>query len=275
MKKVFKTVAALSILSLALIVSGCKKKSAEPDNGNSGSSYVYKEFSVSSNTKVCFSQGNLRYMPSTNTWIFADNQYDYIGRTNSNISSSYEGWIDLFGWGTGNNPTNHSANGDDYNMFTDWGSNTINNGDGYNWRTLTKDEWVYLFDIRNTESGTRYVKAVLNGVRGIILLPDNWDSSTYSLNNINDDCAHFDKNIISLSDWTNVLENNGAVFLPAAGCRWNTLVNQFGSYGYYWSSECTLVDNAYYVIFGNNYLGYENCNNRSYGMCVRLVFSTE
>jgi hypothetical protein len=57
-------------------------------------------FSVSENTQVYFSQGNLQYQASTNTWRFAENQYNYIGNPNTNVSSTYNGWIDLFGWGT-------------------------------------------------------------------------------------------------------------------------------------------------------------------------------
>ena len=57
-------------------------------------------FSVSATQQVTFSPGNLQYQASTNTWRFADNQYDFIGEENKNISSTYNGWIDLFGWGT-------------------------------------------------------------------------------------------------------------------------------------------------------------------------------
>lgn len=71
----------------------------------------------------------------------------------------------MFGWGTGNNPINISKNESDYNVFFDWGSNfIINGGDDRNWRTLTKDEWIYLLDTRITQSGIRYVKAEVNGV---------------------------------------------------------------------------------------------------------------
>ena len=57
-------------------------------------------FSVSVDKKVRFSKGNLQYQASTDTWRFAENQYDAIGETNSAASSTYDGWIDLFGWGT-------------------------------------------------------------------------------------------------------------------------------------------------------------------------------
>lgn len=71
-----------------------------------------------------------------------------MGEANKNISLTYESWIDLFGWGTGNNPTQSSANIGDYSDFADWGLvNAIRNGGNETglWRTLTKDEWAYLF----------------------------------------------------------------------------------------------------------------------------------
>lgn len=74
-------------------------------------------FSVSPTQKVYFSQGNLQYQASSNTWRFAENQWDFVGThyaegnfgtvyeysikcDNSLVSESYSGWIDLFGWGT-------------------------------------------------------------------------------------------------------------------------------------------------------------------------------
>ena len=67
----------------------------QTDNGA-----LYGYFSVAPDRKIRFSQGNLQYQPSTATWRFALHQYDCIGDENSNISADYDGWIDLFGWGT-------------------------------------------------------------------------------------------------------------------------------------------------------------------------------
>ena len=118
------------------------------------------KFSVSPTKKVSFSQGNLQYNAAQNVWRFATNQYDFVGDAskgnvkigttkcnNALISNTYNGWIDLIGWGTGDNPTMSSNNYSDYPTFVDWGQNRIyNGGDKVNlWRTLTKDEWVYLF----------------------------------------------------------------------------------------------------------------------------------
>ena len=46
---------------------------------------ILAEFSVSDSTKVHFSQGNLQYQASTNTWRFAEHQWDYVEKDNENI----------------------------------------------------------------------------------------------------------------------------------------------------------------------------------------------
>jgi hypothetical protein len=57
-------------------------------------------FSVGEDKQMLFSPGNLQYRPSTNTWRFAEQQYDAMGVRNQFIAPDYTGWIDLFGWGT-------------------------------------------------------------------------------------------------------------------------------------------------------------------------------
>jgi len=92
----------------------------QPEDPGSGS-FVAKPFSVSATKTVTFSPGNLQYHPANNEWRFAPSQLDYIGEDNANISATYKGWIDLLGWGTGNNPANNSTNNEDYPTFVDWG----------------------------------------------------------------------------------------------------------------------------------------------------------
>ena len=48
-------------------------------------------FSVSASKQVQFSKGLLRYHCGNKTWSFASNQYDVIGASNSNVSSTYSG----------------------------------------------------------------------------------------------------------------------------------------------------------------------------------------
>lgn len=242
-------------------------------------------FSVSSSTQVYFSQGNLQYQASTGTWRFAEHQYDIIGSDNSNISSSYSGWIDLFGWGTsgynGKNPymtsTKYSDYGYGYNIAGtsyDWGVyNKISNGGNSAgmWRTLTQSEWSYLINSRANASSKKGV-ATVNDVTGLILLPDDWtlpDGLTFTSGASGD----YAQNTYSASEWSK-MEANGAVFLPAAGRRGGTGVGYVGSDGYYWSSSANdSYDASYLYFYGSNVYTYGNY--RSYGHSVRLVRGVE
>jgi hypothetical protein len=251
-------------------------------------------FSVSSTQQVWFSQGNLQYQASTNTWRFASNQWDYIGYENSNISSTYSGWIDLFGWGTSG--FNHGAvcyqpwstsitNGDyyaygsdTYNLFdqsgqADWGYNMVSNGGNATnqWRTMSIGEWNYVFNTRTTSSGIRFAKAKVNDVKGMIILPDNWSNNNYTLNNVNNGNASYNSNVISSSIWTNCFLAHGAVFLPAAGGRGADLVYYTGEDGLYWSSSYNDGAGSFIIYFGNLYLYTYEAGDRYFGRSVRLV----
>ena len=232
-------------------------------------------FSVSDTVKVYFSKGNLQYQTSTNTWRFADNQWNYIGNDNKNISiQNNTGWIDLFGWGTGDNPTNVSKGNYDYKSFVDWGYVIVSKGHS-NWRTLTKNEWIYLFNIRSTKSKMRYVKAKVNGVNGIVLLPDNWHKRTYKLKKANKNNTRYDINLITASDWDNIFEPNGAVFLPAAGARYGDDVFDVGNCGYYWSRSSLGGNFAYYLHYNEKNINPETDDYRCKGSSVRLVCEVE
>ncbi len=263
-------------------------------------------FSVSESQKVYFSQGNLQYIGSASNpyWKFADHQWDYFGN-NGQDSDDQNIDRDLFGWGTSGynhgavcyQPWNTSGNNSDYYAYgsstynlndqtgqADWGYNSINNGGGQEnqWRTLTRQEWQYVFSRRSTTSGIRFAKAIVNGVNGVIILPDNWIASTYALNNTNHSQGNgnYNDNIISAIDWTNIFETNGAVFLPAAGYRHvssgEMVVTNVNSYGHYWSAMGNGNNCAYHLFFV-----YFNTNTsvsnfeRHMGFSVRLVHDTE
>lgn len=246
------------------------------------------------NKQVYFSKGNLKYTRestsdawSTGKFSFMDNQYDYIETTaNPYCTADYadKTAIGLFGWATSNiytpdntyyypwetDQTNASygsgITSGDVNWATDhadydWGTNTGDLGTG--WRTLTKDEWVYLFNTRTVNGGTGNGKSYtrgqsVNGTLGVVLYPDNYTGATYTG-----------------SDWSE-FEAAGCVFLPAAGFRDGTSVSDVGSYGYYWSSTSYNGTIARYVFFMKDYVnpatGY---NDRKSGYSVRLVKNVE
>ena len=249
--------------------------------------------------QVYFSQGNLQYIGSATEpyWKFADNQWDYLGTTTNQNSTNPNVDRDLFGWGTsGWNPGNtyyrpwdtNNSSGASYGPSgshdltdayanSDWGVyNPISNGGNLpnQWRTLSRDEWEYVFDIRTTDSGIRFAKAIVNNVNGLILLPDDWNISYYDLNDTNTNTANFASNTISASEW-DTLEQYGAVFLPAAGFRFGVSVKSVGVNCYYWSS--THVNRLYaygvYVTDSNMIVG--DGSNRTYGRSVRLVYEVE
>ncbi len=245
----------------------------DPSTPGSGS-FVAKLFSVSATKTVTFSPGNLQYHPANNEWRFAQNQTDYIGEDNAGISAIYNGWIDLFGWGTGNNPTNNSTDyNDDYQTFVDWGVNQISSYAPNTWRTLTYIEWKYIINERSNASNLKGV-AQVNGVNGLILLPDGWtcpSGVTFKSGFDDDWCTECYGNYqtFSASDWSK-LESSGAVFIPAAGFRGGSGVAGVQIGGYYWSATeyysryaSGLYFNSGEAFMGNDY--------RSYGQSVRLV----
>ena len=262
-------------------------------------------FSVSATEKVVFSQGNLQYRASTDTWRFAEHQWDYLGVGNQYLSSTYDDWIDLFGWGTSgwNNgnlyfqPWSCAVDGDyshqgwgygptdgtsyEYDLTgayanADWGHNPISNGGNTpdQWRTLTKEEWTYLFSTRSTTSGKRYAKATVNGVNGVILLPDDWETSYYTLNSPNTPDAAYSSNAISAAQWV-TLDQHGAVFMPAAGSRHEYIFNVMEDFNAYWSASCCAYSAAYHVIFSDSGLNTQISNSRYNGFSVRLVRSAQ
>ncbi|MCR4847670.1 MAG: hypothetical protein K5920_02315 [Bacteroidales bacterium] len=252
-------------------------------------------FSVSATQQVYFSQGNLQYQASTNTWRFAENQWEYVGEDNSNISSSYDGWIDLFGWGTSGynhgatcyQPWSTSTVNSFYNAYgnilfnlfdqtgmADWGYNPISNGGNTEnqWRTLTKEEWEYVFNTRNTSSGVRYAKAIVAWTKGVIILPDNWSTSYYSLSYINNYAANCSHNTISVSTWINNFEANGAVFLPCADARENTTIFCDNCIGEYWSATKVAGEyEVYILLFQDGHLSPVSTTDPHFGLSVRLV----
>ena len=173
-------------------------------------------FSVSATKQVYFSKGNLQWSatgggttPTTHvtadggvgegTWRFAENQWDFVGNAsqgnvygvggdltikcnNANIGQNYQGWIDMFGWGTSgygvshpyntfNEPSYYGQNANISGTNYDWGIyNAISNGGGQVaiWRCLDKGEFDYLI----THSSRTL--ATVNGVTGLMILSDNF-----------------------------------------------------------------------------------------------------
>ncbi len=273
-------------------------------------------FTVGDNERrIVFSQANLQFQASSQTFRFANNQYDYIGAYNVQIADDYSGWIDLFGWGTGTQPTAHECkdcgnyfenggnlddpddtfdaparrnapqNDNAYSAFVDWGINSIVNGGNTAgvWRTMTADEWNYLFYSRE-DASSKFGFATVNGVKGLVVLPDDWELpaectfvasiqagleavDSYFSNTSADNFTH---NIYNSAQWIK-MEAAGAVFLPAAGSRLGKTYDAEGTDGYYWSSTANDEITAFTVFFDNEFFYTSTSRSRAQGYSVRLV----
>ncbi len=270
---------------------------------------------------------------ATPYWKFADNQWDFFGETTGQSSTNPIPNVDrdLFGWGTSgyhndadpyntnyypwsissttvNSTYNTKGFGPSTNMTDpnlvgtsanyDWGIyNDIKAGETLivkgTYRTLTIDEWYYLFYTRKVTVGgvekVPYGEGVVNNVNGMILLPDNWDGSvcigfTYGLPHTDYEDNNYINNSFSESTtpkWSE-MEAAGCVFLPAAGYRYSTTVDYYMGdddgplgQGEYWSSTYLSKAQAYLLRFTQIGFSTTNSYNRNSGLAVRLVRPAE
>lgn len=240
-------------------------------------------FSIAPETRVIFSKGNVQYHPKKNLWRFAPNQYDVIGKANEKVSPSYNGWIDLFAWGTGDKPSFVTNNYKDYCEFVDWGNN-FTADDHTQWRTLTQKEWRYLLLEREHASKLLGIGKVA-GVLGVFILPDDADVSDLGIDFISlADQGAVQKwtryswnNEIVLNTYTakqwETLETIGIVFLPFAGKRDVKTTEQIGDSGYYWTSDNdpTTLLRSYGLLISNTKINITQPISKQTGCAIRLV----
>ncbi|MBQ0130369.1 MAG: hypothetical protein KBT57_11125 [bacterium] len=172
-------------------------------------------FSVSSTKKVIFAKGNLVSGYDGGNWGFQDAQWK-----RNCLEDGKRGFF-YFSTYTNNDYgilwTEQSQSG---TAFKDWGE--LFPGEG--WFTLSDKEWIYLLGYDYWWDGSHNIPfmpseyrvnarnlfrahVTVNGVKGLLLLPDDWNSDI--------------SNVYDLDSWA-VAEGNGAVFLPAAsgGMYW-------------------------------------------------------
>ncbi len=240
---------------------------------------TYSSFTVADGKTVAFSKGNLQYTKSTETWSFAENQYDMIGAANID-NGALADKIDLFGWSSSTGPTwgisttSYCPEGD----FVDWGTQM----EGY--RTLSFAEWKYLLNTRANASDKQGVACITidntKSVNGLILLPDSWTlpegvTFTSGYGDSDDASAYAAHQTFTLEEWKK-LEAAGAVFLPAAGVRQGTSFTS--DEGEYWSSTPLSpsyikgMGAAYRIMFEPNEINATSSFAMNYyGQAVRLV----
>ena len=213
------------------------------------------EFTVNAGGKrVCFSQGNLFWDGSA--FNFESAQYEIqTSWSTSHVSHFY--WSKNASVATAQDFSESGAT-DFAVFFTNATTETAKsdftvNGVNGKYRTLSAEEWQYLF---NNHS---YKWASVNGVNGYVLAPDGFVgtlSDSYS-----DDAA---------------LAADNLVFLPTTGARDGSRVQGQDSDGYYWSSSLKEGSgrNAFVVWLGSSLVQHTSlyCG---FGSSVRLVTDVE
>ncbi len=245
MKKLF-SILALCALTLSAYSDDCEATYgvASVTFTRDGAQYKSGHFSVSATKAVKFSPANLAYDTSSGEFYFFENQYDYSHNTGD--------VRDLFAYGASGydskSPDGDAyATGDIEDTYYDWGvynaiTHTIGSStteyDAGEWRTLTWDEWYYLGYTR-TNHATLIGGAKVNGIFGVILLPDDWVApsnlptfvASFAFTDVSDDV-----NTYTAEQWA-IFENSGAVFLPAV-CNSGCIVTEDATQAYcsYWSA---------------------------------------
>lgn len=225
-------------------------------------------FSVGPNTVVRFAPGNLQYQPSTGMWRFAAAQNETIDWTAKSSSERFKGWFDLFGWGTGMNPTNFSDKAADY-TFVDWGAfcGLPTNG-GKMWRTMSMDEWTYLLAKRKN-ARRLYAIAYVDNKYGMVILPDNWKcpKGVWVKPGPKEDQANW----YTAEKWA-LLEAAGAVFLPCEAKRVGANLQGSASCCHYWTSSANKKKpaEALYILV-DPYVPQARSAAKCNGYSVRLV----
>ena len=255
-------------------------------------------FSVAEGKQIYIANGNLQaYLTPGGTvtkWRFAPHQYDFVGATSYDLSS-YAGWFDLFSFSAENNNFGISTSIDDDDHLGEargW-TDAYPVAQGRGWRTITDEEGLYLFGVRENAGilfsfATVVVGSENREVKGLIFLPDNWELPENCTFNGMFVAPQYDysKNIYYAENapagdgvhnkWED-MQAAGAVFWPAAGMRQGTDVDL--TIGAYWSG----TPNDEYPTCGNMLFFCDDVEGvregsfipshypRSNGACVRLI----
>ena len=233
--------------------------------------YVPKFTVDKDGTTVEFAPGNLWYGiadgESTPAFHFEANQWSTKPTSNGQWDESH---VSHFFWSDAANAVtgDYSYSGDLF--FTEASGFEVNGETANTWRTLSRAEWNYLlgFDPEQWTQTETYGrpgakaksawKDLGGGVKGLVILPDDTENPSTVMSGITS---------------TSHLASSGAVFLPAAGDRFESDVNDAGSLGYYWSGtpDEGYDDNSAYRMYFDSSDVDVLIDARYNGYSVRLV----
>lgn len=105
-------------------------------------------------------------------------------------------------------------------------------------RVLTSDEWTYLIVTRDADKEQKDALGTVKGVKGLILLPDNWEQPK-DIPELQS-ATSYDQNIYDETQWY-CMEKAGAIFLPCQGYAYDEEEQHYevetDAHGYYWARD--------------------------------------
>jgi len=253
-------------------------------------------FSISENTKVRFTLGNLYHNGSA--FELESHQYDFrtwaaknccIGGVVS-ADGTPSGHCGLLYWSQREGVSyklGYNDEDEDFEcLFTNQETSTpkagfVVCGVKGTLRTLSNLEWAYLLSDR-TGADLKCATGKVAGVPGLILIPDSFTDPKPGGKSFNAGFeAGWSRNDYSAQAWDGSMEPAGAVFLPAASTRQNANITDPGMSGLYWSSESmpfsaadstNLAASAFGIHIGSLSVSSGSfARSRDYGSSVRLV----
>ena len=182
------------------------------------------KFSMGENEQVQFSKGMLQLLMNKRVWRFAKTQYEVIGKSYLSFwKFPPESWIDRFEFGANDTvaqcPLNveHSEAydyGTDVAVHEQRGGQAIRNGGNKTgkWFVPSASNWRYLIWGREN-ANSLYSKAEVVGVKGYVILPDDWNTPTGLT--FTPKAEDYTTNVYDKKTWSE-MEAAGAVFMPCA-----------------------------------------------------------
>jgi len=179
---------------------------------------------------------------------------------------------------------------EEYGLYYAWGETEPKDDytwATYKWMTEGYSDWTginkYTFDDEQTGAVWYDVSGNFIGDGLTELLPEddaatvNWGSgwqmpSRAQQDELKANCTYTWTQLNGVNGILVIGPNGNTIFMPAAGHRYDTSLNNAGSNGYCWSRSLS----TYYSVdgysqgFGSNYWNWSN-DNRSYGQCIRPV----
>ena len=253
-------------------------------------------FSVEAGMLIRFSKGNLYYDGSK--FNFEANQYDTTPASNDSWSTdhiSHFYWCKSAGESIRQIYIDSDANDVFFTNETETTAKTsfsvdVDGKEQTGWRTLSTAEWQYLFSYDGTEGGSepngtnydnvtrrgkyKYGVTICGKANCVVLLPDNWEwDETADEHNVGIgwQTEGYPETQTSNEVTWEVMENAGAVCLPAAGYRSDSFVIDVSSKGYYWSSTAGGSRNAYHVCFDSGSVTPGSLGEHYFGFSARLI----